>query len=155
MNSLPDKTEAFRQARVELARADHLLFVSLKYTRTVDVIKNLIKRLLATYDFLWHTILMHDVEKGLLEDIPSLAIVKLEKIKELHPDDEMLTNFAKFYVLLKKLDKASFERKLEFRRHVAMIAELNGDIVHVTIDVISDYYHRTKELFKYIKEMIA
>ncbi len=29
----------------ELKRADHLIYVTLKYTRTVDVIKNTIKRL--------------------------------------------------------------------------------------------------------------
>ena len=30
-------------AKQELKRADHLLYVTLKYTRTVDVIKNTIK----------------------------------------------------------------------------------------------------------------
>jgi hypothetical protein len=155
MNSLQDKNEALVTARAELARADHLLYVSLKYTRTVDVIKNLIKRLIATYDFLWHTILIHASEQGKIEDIPKLPIVKLEEVKKLYPDDEMFKNYSRFYIILKKLDKASFKRKLEFRRHVAMIAELDNEIVHVTIDVISDYYQRTKEFFKYVMDMIA
>ena len=42
--------EEFEQAKGELRRADHLMYVSLKYTRTVDVIKSLIMRMLNTYD---------------------------------------------------------------------------------------------------------
>ena len=40
MNTYLDK------AKSELKRADHLIFVSLKYTRTVDVIRSIIERLI-------------------------------------------------------------------------------------------------------------
>ena len=37
--------ESLRNALSELKRAEHSLFVSLKYTRTVDVIKHIVERL--------------------------------------------------------------------------------------------------------------
>ncbi len=42
--------EFLETAQDELKRADHLMFVSLKYTRTVDVIKSIITRLKAAID---------------------------------------------------------------------------------------------------------
>ena len=39
------------EAKEELKRADHLLYVTLKYTRTADVIKNTIHRLLNAIDY--------------------------------------------------------------------------------------------------------
>ena len=35
----------------ELKRADHMIYVTLKYTRTADVIQNIIKRLTNAYEF--------------------------------------------------------------------------------------------------------
>ncbi|MEK7201541.1 MAG: hypothetical protein AAB737_02820, partial [Patescibacteria group bacterium] len=37
-------------AKEDLKRADHSIYVTLKYTRTVDVIKNVIKRLINACD---------------------------------------------------------------------------------------------------------
>ena len=155
MNSLQDKRQALDNAKAELMRADHLLYVSLKYTRTVDVLKNLLSRLIAAYDFLFQTILMHDQEQGMIEDIPALPILKLEEVKKLHPDDETIKQYAEFYILLKKLNKAPFEREREFRRHVKMIATINDKTAEVSIDIISDYYARTKEFLNYVAQMIA
>ena len=44
--------DALYDAEKELKRVDHLIYVSLKYTRTVDVFKNIIKRLISTIDFI-------------------------------------------------------------------------------------------------------
>ena len=38
-------------AREELKRADHLLYVTLKYTKNIDVIKNAIRRLVNSCDY--------------------------------------------------------------------------------------------------------
>ena len=34
----------------ELKRADHMIYVTLKYTRTADVIHNILKRLINAFD---------------------------------------------------------------------------------------------------------
>lgn len=39
-------------ASQELKRAEHLLYVSLKYTRTADVMQSFIARLVACFDFI-------------------------------------------------------------------------------------------------------
>ena len=43
--------ESLDNAKEELKRVDHLIYVSLKYTRTVDVIKSIIERMINAFDF--------------------------------------------------------------------------------------------------------
>ncbi len=38
--------ESLDLAKEEIKRADHLMYVSLKYTRTVDILKSIIERLI-------------------------------------------------------------------------------------------------------------
>ena len=45
------------QIKSELKRADHLFYVSLKYTRTVDVIRSMIQRLLNAFDISFEALL--------------------------------------------------------------------------------------------------
>ncbi|MEM3690615.1 MAG: hypothetical protein QXZ40_02715, partial [Candidatus Micrarchaeia archaeon] len=42
--------EALGEAFEEMKRADHLIYVSLKYTRTVDVIRSIVERLATAYE---------------------------------------------------------------------------------------------------------
>ena len=41
----------------ELKRADHLVYVSLKYTRTCDIMKNAMKRLINAFEMSMHAYL--------------------------------------------------------------------------------------------------
>ena len=62
--------DALEQSRKELSRADHLLFVSLKYTRTVDVLKSLIERLISSMSFSNQALLMHLKDKKKIAAFP-------------------------------------------------------------------------------------
>ena len=68
--------EHFEESREELKRADHLIFVSLKYTRTVDVIKHIVERLINCIDFAFTGLLDELVENGKIEEIPAAILPK-------------------------------------------------------------------------------
>jgi len=57
--------------------------------------------------------------------------------------------------VLRKLDKADFTRAREFRRHVTMTADVGDKSMIVNIDIIHEYFEKTKELVKYVKELVA
>jgi len=144
-------TEFLDNAREELKRVDHLIFVSLKYTRTVDVLKSIIDRLISSFDF---------VIDGLLEKckgkkkitLPTSPKLKCELLKDMI-NDERLYDYIEFYLLLRRLSRAEYTRKNEYRRHVTMTAIFNsGEIIEVTMDIIHDYYGKTKEFLEYVKE---
>ena len=146
--------ESLINAREELKRADHLIFVSLKYTRTVDVIKSIVKRLINAFDYTIEALLLHSKEKGLIQDMPQTPRVRAQTIKSIFEDDLNMKTFMELYVLFRKIDRARFEKDLEFRRHVTMTAYLDEGEIEITIDIISDYFEKTKEFVRYIQSII-
>ncbi len=146
--------EALQLAHQELKRADHSIAVSLKYTRTVDVIKSIIERLINTIAYGMDALLAKAQKKT--EEIPELPRLKIEAIKKLYPEDKTIQDFVQFYILLRKVDKAKFTRAQEYRRHVTMTAKLEDEAeIEVTIDIITDYYDRTKEFLQYVSTQIG
>ena len=117
-------TEFLIDSGNELKRAEHILYVSLKYTRTVDVIRMLIQRVINAYDFLINGILDKLKEEEKIEEIPTAPGSKVETVKKFYPDNEQLIEYLEFYAYLRKLLRAKFTRSTEFRRHVTMTSTI-------------------------------
>lgn len=146
--------EALERAQQELKRADHLIYVSLKYTRTVDVLKSIIERLITTLDAGLDALLHHAKEAKEIPAVPTLPRLKIEALKKIHQAHPQIGNYLAFYQLLRKLDKAKFDRAQEYRRHVTMKAAMEDGNIEITIDIISDYFHKTKEFLAVINQIV-
>ena len=146
--------EAVDLAKRELKRADHLIFVSLKYTRTVDVIKNIIARLMTTIDFGFEALLRKAIGERKLDVLPSLPRIRVDEMRRLYNDNPAMMSYIDFYMLLKRIDKANFERGMEYRRHVTMTADLDGKKIEITIDIISDYFKKTTEFVNMVENIV-
>ncbi len=142
-------------AKEEMKRADHLIFVSLKYTRTVDVLKSIVERLVNAFDASIIALLEHAVKKKRLEAVPQLLRQRIDLLKELYPDQEELQHFCELYLILRKIAKARVDRSQEYRRHVTMTAYVDNEQVEVTIDIITDYFEKTKEFVALIEKITA
>ena len=147
--------ESFDEAVQELKRVDHLFWVSLKYTRTVDVIKNVIERLINCIGFGLEALLKYAKEKKLLTSIPANAGLRCDLLKKTFPDNTELVDYTNFYLRLRKLSKAEYAKREEFRRHVTMIATIDkGEIVEVSIDILKEYYDKTRDFIALVKKII-
>ncbi len=146
--------ESLDFAEKELRRSDHLLYVSLKYTRTVDVLKSIIERLINAIAFCNTALLKKAKSEGVIKEVPELSRTVVDTLRNIYADDTVIQNYMDFYNLLRKLDKAEFDRALEYRRHVTMTAHLDDKKVEITIDIITDYFNRTKEYLIYVKKLI-
>jgi hypothetical protein len=142
------------KAREELKRADHLIFVSLKYTRTVDIIKNIISRLINTYDYGMESLFRLAKGKKLISSAPTAAVARAEKIKELYADDPHIPDFINLYILFRKINNAKFNRAQEYRRHVTMTAFLDDSEVEINIDIITEYFQKTTEFIDYCESLL-
>lgn len=148
--------DSFEKAVDEFKRIDHLLYVSLKYTRTVDVIKSVMERMIACIDFCMESLLRYAKEKGHLnEDIPKNAGLKSELVKKNYAHFPEIVDIVNFYLRLRKLVRAEYARREEFRRHVTMIATIDkGEVVEVNIDILKEYYDKTKSFLGLVKRII-
>jgi len=146
--------ESLDDAREELKRVDHLIYVSLKYTRTVDVLLNVIKRLIDAYDFAIDAILKYAQEKGMISDeIPVSPLSRADLVlKTFH--DPVIKDNMELYLLFRKIVKADYERFNEYRRHVTLKTIIDNKDIEIKIDNVTDYYNIIKEFVKYIDSLI-
>jgi hypothetical protein len=142
------------EAAEEMKRIDHLVFVSLKYTRTVDVIKSIIERMINAYDFMIQAHLDQAKEEKKIGSYPQSPALRVEALQKLN-DDDFYKKHLEFYSLLRTLSRAEFGRRKEFRRHVTMEARLENKTVEVNIDVLKIFHDNTKEFFKHTREQDA
>lgn len=146
--------EAIEDAREELKRVDHLIFVSLKYTRTVDVLLNIIKRMIDAYDFNIDAILKYGQEKGIIsEDLPTNPLQRVDMVQKKF-NDPIIKNNMELYLLYRKIIKADYERLNEYRRHVTLKTLIENKLIEIKIDNVTEYYNVIKEFTKYIENLI-
>jgi hypothetical protein len=142
------------EADEELKRADHLLYVSLKYTRTVDIIKSIVERLINTFDFSFEAMLMMLKDKGFVQAIPKSPGFRASIISDHYKEEPIMQDFLKFYSHLREISRAEFQRSSEYRRHVKMTAMLDSGPVEVDIDKISEYYQKARVFAEFMKHIV-
>ncbi|MBL7054442.1 hypothetical protein ISS05_01650 [Candidatus Woesearchaeota archaeon] len=147
--------EALENAMQELKRVEHLFWVSLKYTRTVDVIRNVVQRLINVFDFGLDSILKHAKENKLVEEIPKNSGLKCDLLKDTFPENEELKEYVDFYLKLRKILNMEYTKKEEYRRHVTMTVNVDGETINVDIDLLKEYYEKSKLFIKFVKAMIG
>lgn len=144
--------DSLDEASEELKRVDHQIYVSLKYTRTVDVLLNIISRMIGAYDHMLEGLLLLAKEKKLITDMPVSPIKRAEILKTLYNDTKIHENID-LYFFLRKILKAAPQRENEYRRHVTLITVLDGKEEIINIDIITKYYHFQKEFLQYLEQM--
>ena len=143
--------ELLHNAKEELKRVDHLIYVSLKYTRTCDVLKNVIDRLISAYDCLADALLAKAVEEKRILDPPNAPKAKAELALELYAEDPETIAGIRLYLRLRRIASSEYERENEYRRHVAMVMNIDREELKVSIDLVTEYYKQTKQLIEYIE----
>lgn len=139
------------EAELHLRRAEHQVFVSLKYTRTGDVIINAINRIMEGLQEIIDGLLAIAIKEGKLEEMPESMINKLKKVKELYPE-QIVEDGIKLYRFLNSFMKSKTYAENEYRKNVALIGVVNNQETYIDIEVITNYFMVAKEFLKYIKE---
>src|SRR3989338_2159278 len=140
----------YNKALEEIKRADHLVHVTLKYTRTADVIRNILDRLINAFESTFLEYLRYLKEKGEIKQVPDTVKARLELFKLKFKGK--IKNFIDIYILIKKIYAADYGKKEEFRKHVTLIAHLGRKDVNVDIVLITNFYFKTREFFILVHE---
>lgn len=146
--------ENLELAKKELKRADHLMFVSLKYTRTVDVLKSVLSRLLSTLEYSFIALLEQAKATGRTKTVPTQPKLRADELKKIYAEDPFVQQMVEFYFVLKKIDNAPFERRMEYRRHVTMISHIDDKKVEIDIDVVGDYFNKVEEFVTHVENVL-
>jgi hypothetical protein len=147
--------ESLFEAKEELKRVDHQIYVSLKYTRTVDVLMNCLSRMIDAYSCMVDSLLKYAVEKKMVKEefLPSTPLERMNFTNDLFKDPIVQTNMG-LYALMRKIVKTNPKKEQEFRRHVTLRTMVDGKEFIVNIDIITSYYDSMKEFYEWIEQMI-
>ena len=120
----------------EVKRVDHLYFVTLKYTRTADVILNTIKRMISAIEFGTEDVLGYMHEKSRLKEIPQTNKERVAILKRYGLTEEDID----FYNFLKRIERSSYSGREEYRKNVAMVT----NFVEVDIALLGEYFDKLR-----------
>lgn len=146
--------EYLLEAREELKRLEHIIYVSLKYTRTVDVIINALNRMIGMFDVIIEAFLDQAIKDGKLSSLPKSPAFRATKAAELYPDDKEFQKYLFFYSFLKTVLKLPHRKREEYRRHVTLIVELEYATIEMNIDNLMNCEKFVHQFFSYAYQMI-
>ncbi len=145
------ETERANDAFDEYKRIDHLIHVTLKYTRTVDILRSVLMRIVSTIELMSEEVMVWAVQKKKIAKKPSVPLLCVQKLEEVFPNDETVKDIIDFYVKVKNITKSEFKKKEEFRKNVALVTK-NCEI---NIEILKDYSEKTKRYINYLKNLMA
>jgi hypothetical protein len=138
----------------EKISADHLLYVSLKYTKTCDVIKNLLIRWRRMIEITLEQILKHAKKKKKIKAIPLSPLGKLDEIKKLFKKDPNFIEVIEFYEMLRKIEELRTERIGEFRKNVCLKIFYQGKEVCVNLEQLKKYAEMLEKFISTVKQFL-
>lgn len=144
------ESERAHDAFEEYKRIDHLIHVTLKYTRTVDILRSVLLRIVSTIELMSEEVMVWAVKKKKIDRVPPVPLLCVQKLDVVFPNDETVKDIVDFYIRVKNITKSEFKKKEEFRKNVALVTK-NCEI---NIEVLKDYSEKTKRYINYLKNLI-
>lgn len=138
----------------EKISADHLLYVSLKYTKTCDVIKNLLLRWRRMIETSIDRTLMHAKSKKKISSVPENPVKKIEEIKKLFKKDQNFLEVIELYEMLRKIEELRTERIGEFRKNVTLRIFFKGEEININLEKLKEYAEKLEKFISSTKQFI-
>ena len=124
----------------EKTSADHLLYVSMKYTKTCDVILNLISRWEIMIDVTFDRLIEELVKKKKLPHIPESPVQKIEYIRNSFKKNPAIQKALETYIFFRRVSKLTKTREGEFRKNVNLkVIEQNGTVTDINLEKLKEY----------------
>ena len=137
----------------EKTSADHLLYVSLKYTKTTDVILNLLYRWRNLMEHCMDKILEHAKKQKKVKAIPSAPKLKIDQLLKLESKNPMVLQIVELYIFFKRIEEIEKIRENEFRKNVALRVMYRGNWEVINLDKLKEYNALVETFVKYIRTL--
>jgi hypothetical protein len=138
----------------EKISADHLLYVSLKYTKTCDVIINLILRWRKMIETAMEKIFEHAKKKKKISSIPSNPFKKVETIRILFKKNPDFLKVIDMYEMFRKIEELRKERIGEFRKNVTLRIYYRGEEININLEKLKEYASLLEKFISTTKQFL-
>lgn len=123
----------------EKISADHLLYVSLKYTKTCDVIINLLLRWKIMIELAMDELVEKAKKQKKWKSIPDAPRAKLVQLKKIYADDLVIFEALELYEMFRDIENLEKVRENEFRKGVNLKVLYKGQVININLDKLKEY----------------
>jgi hypothetical protein len=143
-----------QQVENEMKAAQHLLYVSLKYTKTGDVILNLMHR--------WRLMIEHAVDmsldkakkKKLIKEIPVAPKLKIALLAQLLKKEPIVVETLHLYSFFRRVDALEHFKEHEFRKNVALRVIDDKEII-IDVEKLKEWQALLENFIKFVRKYNA
>ncbi len=133
----------------EKISADHLLYVSLKYTKTCDVILNLLLRWKIMIDASIDILIQKSGKKW--KPVPDAPRAKLIQLQKIYVNEPIVMETLQLYEFFRDIDGLDKSRECEFRKGVNLKVQYKGKQVNVNLEQLAAYSQILERFISYLK----
>jgi len=139
----------------EKISADHLLYVSLKYTKTCDVMLNLIERWKIMIERCMDALLQKIKKKKKITAIPIAPKMKVLALRAAFKKEEIMLATLETYEFFKKIPTLEKTRECEFRKHVCLkVIDANKE-TRIDMEKLKEYSELLENFIKFVREYLS
>jgi len=140
----------------EIISAQHLLYVSLKYTKTCDVILNLMHRWESIINLSMDLILKKLAKKKVIKDIPVAPKMKVDIMSKSFRKRKEVMDALILFAFFRKVPSYSLIREHEFRKNVALVItnQESGESTRVDMDKLKVWEAVVEDYIKFVRSYV-
>lgn len=137
----------------EVISAQHLLYVSLKYTKTCDVILNLMNRWESIINLSMNLILKRLMKEKMIKEIPIAPKMKVDALLKIFKKKKEITDALTLYSFFRKVPSYSILRENEFRKNVGLVITdtLKGEVIRVDMEKLKIWEVILEDFIKFVR----
>jgi len=140
----------------EKKAAQHLLYVSMKYTKTCDVMLNLMHRWQMMIDEIMMSLLKKAKSKKKIKEIPIAPIQKVNILLKLFPKEKILKDSLDLYLFFRKIKTCTLSKEHEFRKNVALrVMTPQGKETLIDLEKLKEWENLLENFIKFTRVYIV
>jgi hypothetical protein len=139
----------------EKTSADHLLYVSLKYTKTCDVILNLIARWKSMMELCFDEILEKEFKKKRIPRIPLSPKERVEFMRLYFKKNKEIQEALPLYIFFKRVPELVKRREGEFRKNVCLKIIEPGRETLIDMEKLKEYTDILEKFISEVKQILS
>ena len=139
----------------EKTSADHLLYVSMKYTKTCDVILNLISRWKSMMDMSFDAMIAKAYEDKVIKKMPNSPKEKIEFIRTYFKKQKAVQEALPVYVFFKRIPELQKTREGEFRKNVNLKIIEPNKVTDINLEKLKEYSELLERFISDIKLFLS
>lgn len=138
----------------EMRAAQHLLYVSLKYTKTCDVMLNLINRWKNTAEFCTELLLNRLKKKKVIKAIPTAPKLKVDLLLKVFKREDIVKEALNLYSFFRKIPSTKLVKEHEFRKNVSLTV-INTEEVSIDLEKLHGWEDALEKFINFVRVFVS